>query len=266
MSLPDLSIILPGFNAREAAVAAVARLRAVVAFLPFETEIIVVDDGSRPEDATRSSDIKGEARVIALPENRGKGAAVRAGMLAASGRLRLFTDIDLPYDLAAIGYAVSLMDTGCVDLIAGDRAHPLSTMAAKIPTHRRSLSRIFTTVTSSLLLHGVSDTQCGFKMFRGDLAQSIFENLTTSRFAFDVEVFILASRLNARTTFIPVRLIANDASTIRLLKDGASMLGDLARMLANHGLSHQLTPPSAALPESLAYWDVPSPAALKKAQ
>ena len=225
---PSVSVILPSFRSGEAIKRSVAEIETY--FADSETwEIIVVDDGGGD---LGPADFSGTARVrlITLPKNRGKGAAVRAGMLAATGHVRIYTDADLPFGPAAFS-AISeyILERG-FHLVIGDRTLRGAEYAMRITAVRRFASGMFTQFVGRLVTGGFFDTQCGLKGMRGDVADAIFRLARVDRFAFDVEVVYLALIARLDIKRIPVRLVNNETSSIRLVRDSARMLWDVFRM------------------------------------
>jgi dolichyl-phosphate beta-glucosyltransferase len=193
--------------------------------------VVVVDDGGGDFDATTGSwSAEGPVRLLVLPENRGKGAAVRAGMLAARGRVRLFTDVDLPYDLELIAAAACFIRDRGYHLAVGDRTLPGSSYALEVGWRRRLASAVFSRLVGTFLTGGFFDTQCGFKAFRDDVAQALFGLARVDRFAFDVELLYLALLYRTDIKRIPVQLRNNETSAVRLLRDSLAMLLDVGRI------------------------------------
>jgi glycosyltransferase involved in cell wall biosynthesis len=184
---PRLSIVVPAFNEAERIAAALPRL---VAHLPPSTELIVVDDGSRDATAAAAEKILNDvanARVLLEP-HRGKGGAVRAGMLAATGDRRVFMDADLATDLEHLGELVRALDHAPV--VIGTRTHPAAVVRKGTPA-RAAIAWGGNAVVRSLTPLDLRDTQCGFKAFRADAADTLFSLQRTNGFGFDVEVLTL---------------------------------------------------------------------------
>lgn len=217
---PDVSVILPSYRAAEVAQRSVRELRDVLgATLSGGWEIIVVDDGGGdfPPDAWRGDH---DVRLIRLPRNAGKGAAVREGILAARGSSRIYTDVDLPYDPHLIPVIVDYLTEEPFHLVIGDRTLPESRYREDLGWARRALSVLGTRFIGTLVTGGFFDTQCGLKGIRGDVAELLFPFVTIDRFAFDVEVVYLALRHNCDIKRIPVRLRPGSrSSTVRPMRD-----------------------------------------------
>ncbi len=214
----QLSVILPCHGAA----ATVARsVETLVTYLPRITthwEVIVVDDGANDFGAHPLTDDP-RVRLIRHRVNLGKGAAVRSGVLAATGHVRLFTDADLPYDRELIEAMSQYVTTRGFHLVIGDRTLAGSRYAPATGV-RRLLSAVASWSIGSLVTGGFHDTQCGIKAIRGDVAQALFPLVRTPGFAFDVEVLYIALKHGLDVKRVPVRLRRNEASSVRPLRDG----------------------------------------------
>lgn len=228
---PDLSVILPCYRAAARAERSVGQLRNLLDRSALGSwEIIIVDDGggdfpSNPWDAHEG------VRLIRLARNTGKGAAVKAGMLAARGSARIYTDIDLPYGSRAIPVMAEYLLDGTFHVVLGDRRLPGSTYRDTLGWPRRVLSALSTKFIGTLVTGGFFDTQCGLKGVRGDVAELLFPLIHIDRFAFDVELVYLALRFNCDVKRIPVQLrSAQQGSTVRPVPDTLRAGLDVLRM------------------------------------
>lgn len=230
-SQPALSIIIPAYNEERRIGATLARVTSYLDDRGASYELIVVDDGSRDGTCTvvRAAS-HARVRLLALPANAGKGAAVKAGVLASRGRSVLFTDADLSTPIEELTRLEAALDGGA-DLAIGSRAVP-GEVAREQPLLRRLQGRGFHLVVRALGFRVVStirDTQCGFKLFRGAVARILFGELTLTGFAFDVELLELAHKRFAITE-VPVAWVHADGSKVRPGIDAARMLRDLVRI------------------------------------
>jgi dolichyl-phosphate beta-glucosyltransferase len=191
-------------------------------------EVLVVDDGGGDFDAGWPAE--GPVRLLRLPENRGKGAAVREGMRAARGRVRLFTDVDLPFDLEAIPATVAYIRERGFHLAVGDRTLPQSSYTLNVGWRRRLASAVFSRMVGTFLTGGFFDTQCGFKALRDDVAEALFGLIRIDRYAFDVELLYVALLYRADIKRVPVHLRNNETSVVRVGRDSLRMLLDIARI------------------------------------
>lgn len=221
----ELSVILPIYNAESYLEGSLKELCGFLKDSYRDFEIIAVDDGST--DATArilQSQDRRELRYIGLNQNYGKGYAVAQGMKAANGICRIFTDADLPYDLRAIPFSVHLINIKGYHVVVGDRTLPGSDYFAHIGRYRTFASRLFAAVVRLGIAGDIFDTQCGFKAFRGDIAQELFGMITLKRFSFDAEVLYIALKYNMEIRRIPVRYRPSSSTTVSPFFDGIKML------------------------------------------
>jgi dolichyl-phosphate beta-glucosyltransferase len=231
-----LSVILPCYRAAGLALESAERLATALMRRVNRWEIIIVDDGGGDFPANwtdRERGVGGCVRLIRLPANRGKGAAVAAGMRAARGAVRIYTDIDLPYGTSSILLVESLIRTRHFHMVIGDRNFPQSRYVADLPMMRRLASRVFSHLTATLVTGGFFDTQCGLKGFRGDVADALFRLQRVERFAFDVELIYLALTYGLEIKRIPVTLEANLTSSVKVVRDALQTCKDLAYLQLN---------------------------------
>lgn len=224
-----LSVVIPAYQEATRIAAAVSAVRSALHGVDAAggLEVVVVDDGSA--DATAEEAQAAGATVVRLGENRGKGAAVRAGVMASSGRCVAFTDADLAYPPAQLENLLAAVEAGS-DVAVGNRFHRGSTTAGT-PSPVRALSgRLFNVLTATVLLGQYRDTQCGFKAFRADAARQIFARTRLDGFAFDVEVLHLVERDRLSLAEVPVTLVDTSGSTVRLALDAMRMVRDLFRV------------------------------------
>jgi glycosyltransferase involved in cell wall biosynthesis len=193
------------------------------------TEVVVVDDGGGDFEQDAFLE-QANVRLIRLPQNRGKGAAVRAGMLAARGEVRAFTDVDLPYDLDLICVMQRCIREQGYHVVIGDRTLPGSAYANVTSSKRRLASAVFSGFVGRIVTGGFFDTQCGLKAFRGDIADLLFPLQQVDRFAFDVELVYIALKHRLDIKRIPVELRNNQTSTVRLLRDSSRGFADVLRI------------------------------------
>ena len=196
-------------------------------------QLLFVDDGST--DATvqvlRSalSATSLDATVLVLPRNLGKGAAVRTGVLAATGDVVAFVDADLSSPPEAVVEVCRAVEAGAQVAVAS-RGHALSDLVVRQPGSREAAGKSFNRLLRRLGLTTLPDTQCGLKAFDRASARALFEPLRTRRFAFDVEVLARAERLGLRTVVLPTRWAHVDESRVSPVRDGARMALDAVRI------------------------------------
>ena len=230
MSMIELSVVLPIFNAENHLEGSLKELDDFLKRYYEHFEIIAVDDGSTDTTPSllSSRDMK-ELRYIRLDRNRGKGFAVAQGMKAANGACRIFTDVDLPYDLRSIPFSVNLINDHGYHLVVGDRTLPGSDYFAHIGKYRTFASRLFAAIVRLGIAGDMFDTQCGFKAFRGDIAAELFGMVTLRGFSFDAEVLYIALKYNMAIRRIPVRFRPSSSTTVRPFFDGIKMLISILR-------------------------------------
>jgi hypothetical protein len=228
----QLSLVIPAFNEAQRLADGMARLQHAVdegAIDPDTTEFIVVDDGSTDDTSWRASTLLApfpHVQIVRLPENRGKGAAVRAGVAAANAPLIAFADADMAIEPTQTPRFTAALEMA--DLAIGSRA--ASGSAVDRPSIRRSvMNRVFNRLVNLLTHLSLNDTQCGFKAFRAPAAKLLFHCSVTDRFAFDVEILSLARRLGLRIAEVPVHWSRVKGSRVRPWLDAASMAGDVLR-------------------------------------
>lgn len=224
----SFSLVLPAYQAARALPVTLAELAGAFAAAGSQDhEIIVVDDGSS-DDTAGAARRAGAHNVIRHERNRGKGAAVRTGVLAAQGSTIAFTDVDLSYLPADVLKAVGLVQSGA-PMVVGDRRDPSS--AGDTSALRSLTGRVFSWVVAHWVLGGEArDTQCGLKAFSRPTARVLFESGQVDGFAFDVELFAVAQRRHVPIVEMPVTVRASGGSTVRLGVDAVRMLRDLVRI------------------------------------
>lgn len=223
---PALSVVLPCYAAAALAIRSAETLAAYLPAVAPTWEILIVDDGANDFDAPELARIPG-LRLIKHPRNLGKGAAVRTGVLAARGRVRVFTDADMPYDRELIPLMAEYINSQGFHLVIGDRTLPGSVYGAATSPARRLLSGVASRFIGALVTGGFFDTQCGIKAIRGDVADALFPLVRIRRFAFDIEVIYLALKHGLAVKRVPVRLRRNLGTSVRPIPDAARSTVDI---------------------------------------
>lgn len=238
-----LSVVIAAYNEEKVIADSVERVVTYLESTSAEgpSELIVVDDGSRDSTPEILRGLQSRypcLRLVGNGRNYGKGFAIKQGVLASRGDYVLYTDADLVYPIEGARPFVQALEEGA-EVAIGSRSHP-STLFALNPRHfsyiyqRYLVGRTYIRVVNWLLGLGVSDTQCGFKCFRGDVARDIFARTRLYDFAFDVEALYLARLLGYRVVELPVYfLYLGEQSSVQLLKDSVRMLRDLLVIRAN---------------------------------
>ena len=259
----DFSVVIPAHN--EAA-RILPYLRAITSHLRARGcayEVLVVDDGSTDSTATVVEAFvltAPEVQLIRLPSCRGKGAAVRRGMQAAVGDLQLFTDADGATPIQELGRLEQAVANGA-DLAVGSR-----TLATKLPGftvqarwHRSLLGMLFNLAVQQSGIRGIVDTQCGFKLFRRHVAQDLFSVSSIDGYGFDLELLYVAQRRGYRIAEVPVNWADQPGSKVRVLRDGLTMLQELAVIKQNgvNGLYDARSPLSRFHPATVEQLGLP---------
>jgi dolichyl-phosphate beta-glucosyltransferase len=214
---PELSIVVPAYNAASFIASTAHEALTFCDEFGIEGELLIVDDGS-PDGTSDAVPADPRTRVIRLAQNSGKGAAVRAGMLATRGSICVFTDAELPYGMQPVLLAVHYIRQRRFHAVVGDRTLPGSVYDhASLP--RRIISSTASMTLRTLLIGGIFDTQCGFKAFRGDVAREIFSLSRINGFAIDVELLYLLLKYRLDIKRMRVKLRLNGPSTVRILRD-----------------------------------------------
>jgi glycosyltransferase involved in cell wall biosynthesis len=232
MEGPRLSVVVPVYNEARVLEANLERLSKELHGLGLDFELVCVDDGSRDESPEVLSRLAGPAlRALSHEGNRGKGAAVRTGCLAARGERIVFMDADLSTDLAALRPMLAALDNGAA-VALGTRRAPAASIAVRQPKAREYLGRAFSRLAAWLVHAGVRDFTCGFKGFTRDAAQRIFSRATIDRWAFDAELVAIARAQRLEIVEIPVRWEHRGGSKVRVSSAAMGSLIDLGRIVA----------------------------------
>jgi dolichyl-phosphate beta-glucosyltransferase len=226
---PALSIVIPAYNEARRLPETLSRLGRWLGSTTLRTEIVVVDDGSTDRTAEVARETGGPGLTVLRHEpNRGKGHAVRRGMLAARGERRLMTDADLSTPIEELPRLMREIDHGAAVAI-GSRAVEGARIEVHQPAYREALGRVFNLLVRLLLLPGLRDTQCGFKLFTARAAEEAFGACRLDGFSFDVEALFVARRRGLRIAEVPV-VWRNDEATRVSLGGGGTAFLDLFRI------------------------------------
>ena len=205
----DLSVIIPAFNEERKIAGDVSAALAFFTEAGLDGEVIVVSDGSSDStaaEAAKAGGSSGKVRIVKYAENRGKGHAVRSGMAESSGEFVMFADsgLTVPFRFARTG--IGMIESGLCDVACGSRKLPGSELVIRQPLHRRAFSGIFRFAARTYLgvPEGFTDTQCGFKIYRGDVGRDLFANSTLDGFLFEIEIILRALSEGMRIVEFPV--------------------------------------------------------------
>ncbi len=225
-----LSIVIPAYNEETRLPATLARLASYVAATSLgETEVVIVDDGSRDGTAALVEDfahIYPAVRLVRNPGNRGKGYSVRNGVLAAKGEWILFSDADLSTPIEEVEKLLAAVKEKKADGAIGSRALDRKLVTVHQSAFREYSGRFFNLVMRLATGLPYADTQCGFKLFRREAAREVFSRVRIPGFGFDVEALFIAQRLRYTMVEVPVRW-ANAEGTKVTLMNGLQAFTDL---------------------------------------
>lgn len=247
---PRLSVVLPAFNEAARIGPTLDRLQAFSRIIEGGAEVIVVDDGST--DRTADLAVRPEYREIRwlrLARNQGKGAALRAGVLASLGAEVLLCDADLSTPIEEYDRLRPRLEVAGV--VLGSRGLADSKITRRQPLYRELMGRVFNLLVRILVVDGIRDTQCGFKLLRGDLARALFADMKIDRFAFDVELLWLARRRGEVVEEVGVVWHDSPQSSVHALRDSAKMFADLLRIRWLHRHEPERSPTASAPPRVL---------------
>jgi dolichyl-phosphate beta-glucosyltransferase len=243
---PVLSLVIPALDEAQRLPGS---LKGVASYLAGQrelcpTEIIVVDDGSGDETAAvaEAMILPPDLRMIVRRHavNRGKGAAVRTGFAASNGRWLLLCDADLAAPIEEVGKLLEVADQRTVAV--GSRAVDRRLITVRQPLYRDIMGRCFNLFQQILVLPGIRDTQCGFKLFPGTLGRALARVQRLDGFAYDVELLLLARRWGYRLAEVGIHWRHVEASRVQAIRHSAQMFRDLLRLSALR-LSRSLPPP-----------------------
>lgn len=222
-----LSIVIPAYNEEERIGSTIKAIDAYRAKLDYDSEVIVVDDGSTDNTVAVVHDTDPGVQVISYAPNRGKGHAVRAGMTAAKGDYRLFYDADASTPIEEINKLWPRFDEGA-DIVIGSRSLPESDVQIHQPWYRENMGRVFNGIIRVLGVTRFHDTQCGFKAFTAQACNLVFPRQTIERFSFDAELLYIAEKHQLRVEQLPIRWINCPHTSVNPLTDSACMFWDAA--------------------------------------
>jgi dolichol-phosphate mannosyltransferase len=232
--ITEISIIIPVFNQEGKVRYALEKIEQTVELIFGNYEVIVVNDGSTDATLSVLRDIlerNPHLRILSYTPNRGKGYAVRHGVLHSRGQAVMFLDGDLDISPESIKEYVEKLATS--DLVIASKRHPRSSVS--IPKSRALLSRTFNLLIRLATGLPQKDTQAGFKVGNGDIMRTIFRNISVKRYAFDVELFTIASILNLKVEEMPVIMKIDRKFRV---KEILNMLVDVIRISYRYRIAH----------------------------
>jgi dolichyl-phosphate beta-glucosyltransferase len=233
-----ISIIIAAYNEEKRITPSLFKIKDYMDSQGFDYEIIVVDDGSNDRTSGVVRDVITEIphlRVIRYEVNRGKGYALKTGVLASKGDLVLLSDADLSTPIEEISKLLPLIKGNSCEVAIGSRALVLSDIIKKQPWWRQNMGKVFNKIVKFIVLDDFEDTQCGFKIFSGDIGRALFSESVVERFAYDVEILARAKKKGYRIQEVPIRWINSPESKVNPLKDSFQMIFDLLKIRAKVG-------------------------------
>lgn len=227
----SLSVVIPAFDEQDRLPSYLTSITRYLSRRGDRYEIVVVDDGSRDNTAQRVLEFASRSpaiRLIRLPVNRGKGAAIQAGMRAAQGEMRLMADADGATSIEELERLERAVADGA-DLAIGSRflASHDERYSVRARWHRTILGNLFNHVAQHLGLAGITDTQCGFKLFRRRVAEDVCSVARINGYGFDLELLYIAGHRGYRLAEVPINWTDQPGSKVRVARDGLHMLREL---------------------------------------
>ena len=228
-----LSIVIPAYNEEKRLPDSLPKIINFVQQQDYETEVIVVDDGSTDRTADVVREFQKDAPFLSLSqvEHGGKGHAVKAGMLQAKGEYLFLCDSDLSMPIEEVSkFLPPMLDTYDVAIasreIKGARRYDE-------PSYRHLMGRVFNLIVSLLAVHGIQDTQAGFKCFGRKAAQQLFPLQTIKGWGFDVEILFIAQRKHLQIVEVPINWYYKNRSQVRPIQDTYNMLREVLKVRLN---------------------------------
>jgi dolichyl-phosphate beta-glucosyltransferase len=230
-----LSVVIPAYNEEDRLPRSLLSVIEFLKMQPYSSEIILSDDGSTDRTADVASEILKTVthKIVTVPENKGKGHAVRKGILAAQGEYILFTDADLSTPIEEVTRFLEHLQRD-QDVVIGSRALPGSQVMIHQNPLRETMGKVFNSIACFFAFKGIHDSQCGFKAFRRETALKLFSLQKLDGFSFDVEIVFLAQKLGLRLLELPVIWRNSAQSRVRVFLDPLLMFWDVLRIRRLH--------------------------------
>ena len=230
--MPYLGVVVPAYNEEPRILPTLQRIREYLSAQDYSWTVTVVSDGSKDrtnEIVAAFCDQNPCFHLDAYSPNRGKGHAVRRGMLACQAELVLFSDADLAAPIEEVEKLLAHMKPG-VAVTIGSRPMKESTLVVHQPWHREMLGRASNLMIQLFGVRGIHDTQCGFKLFTHDATQEIFSRCKLDGFSFDFEALMIARDLGLKIEEIPIRWAHQEGSKVVIWRDAPKALYDLIKL------------------------------------
>lgn len=232
---PGISVVVPMYNETRRMKRTLPMLADYFRGQDYRVEFVVVDDGSSDNTAEMARQILGsgpDVNVIESKPNRGKGHALKVGMLAARGNLVLFTDADLSTPPGESSKFWSWFDEG-FDVVIGSRKMAGAVLEKHQPLWRESMGKVFTWLTNRIATRDISDITCGFKCFTNAAAQDLFSRSVIDDWSFDAEVLFIAQKHGLRIKEVPVHWHDESGTKVRIARDATRALLGLVKIRMN---------------------------------
>jgi glycosyltransferase involved in cell wall biosynthesis len=232
---PQYSIVIPAFNESARILATLEAVVACVRQRGWDAEVLVVNDGSTDGTSRLVLEFARtalEVRLLENPGNRGKGYSVRSGLLEASGGVVMFTDADMSAPIEEAEQLFAAIGRGA-DIAIGSRWLERGRQTHRQPLYRQVFGRCFNAVTRSVMGLNFADTQCGFKAFTREAAQTVFPLQTIERWGFDPEILFIALKCGFKVVEVPVSWAHDERTRMSYLNDGVKMLEEIAAIRWN---------------------------------
>jgi dolichyl-phosphate beta-glucosyltransferase len=226
----DLSIVVPAYNEEKIIKISLEKIVGFLKKKKYSWEVVVVDDGSQDSTSEVVSNMKNtNIKLVRLGQNRGKGGALREGMLKAKGKIIVFMDADLSVPLTNIDKFYKELKNG-TDVVIASRRTKGAKIAIHQPWHREKMGQVFTALTRLFIGTNTSDFTCGFKGFRHEAARKIFKNLLINRWAYDAEIIFLAEKFDYQVKELPIEWKNRIDTRVRLSGVVLETLRDLLKI------------------------------------
>lgn len=228
-----LSLIIPTFNEEQRIGKSLASAIEYFEKQDYSYEIIVVDDGSKDKTETEVGKFPTSVLFLNQKQNFGKGAAIRRGMLEASGEIRIFSDADFSTPIYEVPKLIEKINSGA-DICIGSRALDYSMIKKHQPFYREFMGKTFNKFVQAMFFKGIKDTQCGFKGFKAEAAEKVFSLAKINGFSFDVELLYIARIFNLKVEQVSVEWYNDNRSKVNPIFDSLKMIFELLKIKRLH--------------------------------
>jgi dolichyl-phosphate beta-glucosyltransferase len=236
--MKHLSIVIPAYNEEARIKATLENIHNFMKTKDYVFEVTIVDDGSSDNTAQVALESilykEGKLKLIKNEINRGKGYSVKKGIISSMGDYILFSDADLSTPIEELDKLFDFIGKG-YDIVIGSRALAGSDVRVHQPWYREAMGKVFNFFVRTILIKRISDTQCGFKLFKSSVAKGIASDMKTVGFSFDVEMLYLAMKNRYRIKEVPVIWLNSPKSKVNPVLDSTRMFFDLIRIKLIHG-------------------------------